>query len=80
MAVVDFLAVVNGSVHPVEVKSSASGSLKSLQLYLDTYTTSGKGMVFSMRPYAEMPERNITFMPIYFAMSATGGESVTDTN
>jgi len=35
----------------------------------------GKGMVFSMRPYAELPDLNTTFMPLYFAMSATGGGS-----
>ena len=73
MAEVDFLAVVDGMIHPVEVKSGASGSLKSLHLYLDSYGSSGKGMVFSMRPFAELPDLNMTFMPLYFAMSATGG-------
>ncbi len=73
MAEVDYLAVVNGIVHPVEVKSSASGSLKSLHQYLESYQSSGQGLVFSLRPYAELPEKHITFMPLYFAMSATGG-------
>ncbi len=78
MAEVDFLAVVDGVVHPVEVKSGASGSLKSLQLYLDNYETSGKGMVFSVRPYAELPDMKMTFMPLYFAMSATGGRYINE--
>ncbi len=71
MAEVDFLAVIDGIVHPVEVKSGASGSLKSLQLYLDSYANSGKAMVFSIRPFAKLPDTKITFLPLYFAMSAT---------
>lgn len=70
-AEVDFLAVIDGAVHPVEVKSGASGSLKSLHGYMSSYANSGNGLVFSMRPFAELP--NMTFLPLYFAMSATGG-------
>jgi len=36
-AEVDYLAVMNGIIHPVEVKSGASGSLRSLHLFLATY-------------------------------------------
>ena len=32
-------------------------------------------IVFSMRPYAELAEKNIVFMPLYFAFSATLGNS-----
>jgi predicted AAA+ superfamily ATPase len=71
MAEVDFLAVRKGVVHPVEVKSSASGSLKSLHLFLKSYADSGNGMVFSTRQYAELPDKRISFIPLYFAMSAT---------
>lgn len=71
MAEVDFLAAVNGAVHPVEVKSGVSGSLKSLHLYLQNFGSSANGLVFSMRPYLEQTDANITFMPLYFAMSAT---------
>lgn len=74
-AEVDYLAVINGRIHPVEVKSGASGSLKSLHLFLDTYKNSGKGIVFSIRPYAYLPEKNIVFIPLYFAFSATGGSN-----
>ena len=36
-AEVDFLIVCNGSIYPVEVKSGASGSLKSLHFMLKTF-------------------------------------------
>lgn len=72
-AEIDYLAVINGRIHPVEVKSGASGSLKSLHLFLDMYKNSGRGMVFSIRPYADLPEKNITFIPLYFAFSSAGG-------
>jgi len=28
-----------------------------------------------MRPYAELPEQNLVFIPLYFAFSATGGKA-----
>jgi hypothetical protein len=77
-AEVDYLAVLNGKIHPVEVKSSATGSLKSLHLFLATYPDCGKAMVFSDRPYADLPEQKITFMPLYSAFAATGGHEVPD--
>lgn len=70
-AEVDYLAVLEGTIHPIEVKSGASGSLKSLHLFLATYPNGGKAMVFSTRPYADLPEQKITFMPLYCAYSAT---------
>lgn len=56
---------------PVEVKSGASGSLKSLHLFLSTYPSCGGGLVFSPRPYARLPEQKITFLPLYAAYQAT---------
>lgn len=70
-AEVDYLAVLEGTIHPIEVKSGATGSLKSLHLFLATYPNGGKAMVFSTRPYADLPEQKITFMPLYCAYSAT---------
>jgi len=72
-AEVDYLAVLEGAIHPIEVKSSGTGSLKSLHLFLATYPNCGRAMVFSTRPYASLPEQKITFMPLYCAYSATGG-------
>ena len=70
-AEVDYLAVLDGSIHPIEVKSGASGSLKSLHLFLSTYPQSGDGLVFSSRIYAELPKQKIRFMPLYSAYYAT---------
>lgn len=72
-AEVDYLATVNGTIHPVEVKSGTAGSLKSLHLLLKTYPNCGRALVFSMRPFAELPEHGITFMPLYSVYAATGG-------
>jgi hypothetical protein len=72
-AEVDYLAKVNGTIHPVEVKSGTAGSLKSLHLLLKTYPNCGRALVFSMRPFAELPEHGITFMPLYSVYAATGG-------
>lgn len=74
-AEVDYVAVIDGRIHPVEVKSGASGRLKSLHLFLQIYQNCPKGIVFSTRPYSELPEKNITFVPLYFAFSATGGSN-----
>ena len=73
-AEVDYLAVLNGKIHPVEVKSGATGSLRSLHLFLATYPECGKALVFSDRPYADLPEQKITFLPLYSAFAATKGE------
>ena len=70
-AEVDYLAVLNGRIHPVEVKSGASGSLRSLHLFLASYPECGKALVFSDRQYADLPEQKITFLPLYSAYTAT---------
>jgi uncharacterized protein len=70
-AEVDYLAVINGNIFPVEVKSGSSGRLKSLHLCLHNYPNCQKGFVFSSGPYADLPEQKITFMPLYFCFSAT---------
>jgi predicted AAA+ superfamily ATPase len=70
-AEVDYLAVMNGIIHPVEVKSGATGSLRSLHLFLATYPECGKALVFSDQPYSDLPEQKITFFPLYSAFAAT---------
>lgn len=72
-AEVDYLAVMDGRIHPVEVKSGATGSLKSLHLFLAAYPDCGQAMVFSDRPYADLPKQKITFLPLYSVFAATGG-------
>lgn len=71
-AEVDYVAVIDGRIHPVEVKSGSSGRLKSLHLFLQTYQNSPGGIVFSTRLYEELSTQRVKFIPIYFALSATG--------
>ncbi|NTW57234.1 MAG: ATP-binding protein [Chlorobiaceae bacterium] len=70
-AEVDYLAVLNDKIHPVEVKSGATGSLRSLHLFLASYPECGKALVFSDRPYADLPNQKITFLPLYSTFAAT---------
>ena len=77
-AEVDFLAGLQGRIHPVEVKSGATGSLKSLHPFLAAYPACGKALVFSDRPYADLPAQKITFLPLYSAFAATGGRKLKD--
>lgn len=70
-AEVDFLAVIGGSIVPVEVKSGPSGRLRSLHLLLDSYANCERAFVFSSAPYAELPEQKLTFLPLYYAFQAT---------
>lgn len=74
----DYLAVLNGRIHPVEVKSGATGSLKSLHLFMAAYPECGKALVFSDRPFADLPEQKITFMPLYSAYTASGEREMPD--
>ena len=72
-AEVDYLAVVDGSLRAVEVKSGVAGKLKSLHLLLKSYPNVEGGMVFSSGPYARLPQQKLTFLPLYWASSATRG-------
>ena len=72
-AEVDYLAVKDGAVHGVEVKSGAAGSLKSLHLLLGSHPNVAGGLVFSSAPYAELASQKLRFVPLYFALSATRG-------
>jgi len=69
-AEVDYLAVLGGMIHPIEVKSGAAGSLKSLHLFMEMYGNCGNATVLSMRPFGELPEQRISFIPIYCAYIA----------
>lgn len=71
-AEVDYLFEVGGKIWAVEVKSGPAGRLRSLHKLLQTYPNCAGGLVFSSAPYAELPERKLTFLPLYFAYSATG--------
>ncbi len=66
-AEVDYLAVRQGNIYPVEVKSGAGGSLKSLHLMLEKYQNCPQGLVLYSGTYKELPEQKLTFMPLYCA-------------
>lgn len=72
-AEVDFLAVVEGRIFGVEVKSGAAGRLRSLHMLLAACPGVAGGWVFSSRPYAELPEQRLSFLPLYYAYSAARG-------
>ena len=66
-AEVDFLAVRQGRIYPVEVKSGASGSLKSLHLMLEKYKDCPQGLILHHGTYKEIPEQKLAFLPLYSA-------------
>jgi len=70
-AEVDYLAVSGGEVYGVEVKSGAGGSLRSMHRLLEDHPKVAGGLVFSSRPYEELPDQKLTFLPVYYAGYAT---------
>jgi predicted AAA+ superfamily ATPase len=66
-AEVDYLAVHEGNIYPVEVKSGTGGSLRSLHLMLEKYPNCPKGLVLYSGTYSELPNQKIIFMPLYCA-------------
>jgi hypothetical protein len=42
------------------------------------YPECGKALVFSDRPFADLPEQKITFMPLYSAYAASRGRETPD--
>jgi hypothetical protein len=70
-AEVDYLAVIDDTVFGVEVKSGPAGRLRSLHLLLQTQPACAGGFVFSTAPYRDLPAQRLTFLPLYFACSAT---------
>jgi len=68
-AEVDYLVSPKGSIRAVEVKSGPAGRLKSMHLLLGDYPECAPGFVVSARPYAELPEQGLVFLPLYYAAS-----------
>lgn len=62
-AEVDYLTNVNGNVIPIEVKSGAGSTLKSLQIFLKTHTSTSYGVRLSTHPFS-LHER-IHSYPLY---------------
>ncbi len=66
-AEVDYLAVREGAVYPVEVKSGAGGSLRSLHLMLEAYPNCPYGLVLYDGTYSKRPDQKLRFLPLYSA-------------
>ena len=64
-AEVDYLAVREGKIYPVEVKSGTGGSLRSLHLMLEKYPHCPRGLVLYSGPYKNLPDQKIEFLPLY---------------
>jgi hypothetical protein len=72
-AEVDYLVVRDGKVMPIEVKSGAGGSLRSLHLMLNSYPNCPEGLVLYSGVYARLPEQRVTYLPLYYAGSVATG-------
>jgi len=70
-AEVDYVAVIDGAIVPVEIKSAVSGRLKSLHLMLNTYKNCPKGLVFSSAPRMAVTQDGLEYLPLYWAGGAT---------
>ncbi len=70
-AEIDYVISVNDRIIPVEVKSASSGRLRSMHQYLKDYPDCRGGYVFSANRYSELPDQRLTFLPLYFAFSAS---------
>lgn len=62
-AEVDFLFLVNGRMVPVEVKSGKTGSLRSLQLFLESHPHSAWGVKISEQPLSK--NHQLLSIPFY---------------
>ena len=69
-AEVDFLAVKQGNVIPIEVKSGAAGRLRSLHLFLAQYPQIRSAYIFLDTAYQEPKDEKLIFMPLYTIHSA----------
>ena len=68
-AEVDYLAIREGRIVPVEVKSGTGGTLRSLHLMLGAYPHCADGVVLYSGTWSRLPEQRLTFVPLYYAGS-----------
>ncbi|MBU0646685.1 nuclease, partial [Patescibacteria group bacterium] len=52
-------------IYPIEVKSGAGGSLKSLHLMLENYSNCPEGLVFYHGMYKTLSDQKLVFLPLY---------------
>ena len=80
-AEVDYLAVREGAIYPVEVKSGTGGRMRSLHLLLKSYPNCPYGVVLYSGCFHELPEQKLTFLPLYCAATigdAQAGKDIGD--
>jgi len=68
-AEVDYVTRIGTRARPLEVKSGPAGRLRSIHLLLAQHPEAAPGIVLSTAPYAELPEQDLVFVPLYFAGS-----------
>jgi hypothetical protein len=66
-AEIDYLIQRDGRVCPVEVKSGAGGTLRSMHLLLAAHPELPEGIVLYGGPYGWRQESRLRFVPLYFA-------------
>jgi len=66
-AEIDYLVTIGGKPYPIEVKSGKTGSLKSMHMILKNYPDCPSGIVFSTRPFEELKEQKLIFLPLYYS-------------
>jgi uncharacterized protein len=71
-AEVDYLAVKDNAVIPVEVKSGPSGRLRSLHLMLNEYPQIPYAYIFLDALYQEPREEKLKYFPLYYLQGALG--------
>jgi len=71
-AEVDYLVVCGGTIYPVEVKSGAGGSLKSLHLMLENYPNCPSGLVLYGGSHKKLESQRIEFFPLYSVAALCG--------
>ena len=64
-AEVDFLLSCKETIYPIEVKSGAGGSLKSMHMLLQKYKNCPRGLVLYDGNYKNLPEQKLEFLPLY---------------
>lgn len=69
-AEIDFLAVKQGEVIPIEVKSGAAGRLRSLHLFMKQYPETSAAYIFLDAAWQEPGASKLIFMPLYFVHAA----------
>lgn len=66
-AEVDYLTSKDGAIYPIEVKSGAGGSLRSLHLMLAKYTNCPHGWVLYSGVHKKLQAQKLEFLPLYCA-------------